>query len=49
MSMQDGTDDQSKVGEIVQQMIDSSDHGVHTKVYVHRDEEGYWYITLDHK
>jgi hypothetical protein len=49
MSTQDGTDDKRKVGEIVQRMIDLSDHGTHTKVYVHCDEEGRWYITLDHK
>jgi hypothetical protein len=49
MSLQDGTEDKSKVGELVQDLIDSSPYeDEHTHIYVHY-ADGTWYVTRDHK
>lgn len=49
MSLQDSTKDKSKLGDLVQQMIDNSPHiDDHTEIHVHYNN-GVWYVTRDHK
>ena len=48
MSFQEGTEDKSKVGELVQKMLDTSNHDKDTEIFVYFSE-GTWYVTRDHK
>ncbi|GAV11404.1 hypothetical protein PBN151_1333 [Paenibacillus sp. NAIST15-1] len=49
MSMQYGADDKSKVGELVQKLLDSWPYDdEYLKIRVHYSD-GSWFVTRDHK